>query len=63
MLKSALNIAPRPNVGASLARPQSYVTQTMATKWQYQSGAAKRKAKKQRIASEAKGKKILEELG
>ena len=35
----------------------------MATKWQYQSGAAKRKAKKQRIASEAKGKKILEELG
>ena len=35
----------------------------MATKRQYQSGAAKRKAKKQRIASEAKGKRTLEELG
>ena len=40
-----------------------YITQTMATKWQNQSGAAKRKAKKQRIASEAKGKRTLEELG
>ena len=35
----------------------------MATKRLYQSGAAKRKAKKQRIESEAKGKRTLEEFG
>ena len=35
----------------------------MATKRQYLSGAAKRKAKKQRIESEAKGKRTLEEFG
>ena len=29
----------------------------------YQSGAAKRKVKKQRIESEAKGKRVLEEFG
>ena len=40
-----------------------HVTQAMATKQRYQSGTAKRKAKKQRIASEAKGKRTLEEFG
>ena len=34
----------------------------MATKWQYQSGAAKSKAKKRRITNEAKGKWTLEEF-
>ena len=35
----------------------------MYSKRSYQSGAAKRKAKKQRIECEAKGKQTLEELG
>jgi len=35
----------------------------MATKRHYQSGAAKRKAKKQRTENEAKGKRTLEEFG
>ena len=34
----------------------------MAKKWQYQSGAAKSKAKKRRITNEAKGKWTLEEF-
>ena len=44
------------------ARPCELRYQTMATKRQYLSGAAKRKAKKQR-KSEVKGKRTLEEFG
>ena len=64
MLKSVLNIAPQLNVSASLVHALVKLRYTnYGNKAAVSVGAAKRKGKKQRIVSKAKGKRTLEELG